>query len=112
MQLTGEAPDPSVPLVTQDEDSIINDIPRGLGFPMQVPVQRPAPPRRSPRSALPRFNRANAAIFCKQEALYEFIAHALEAPKIFTPHSLETATLSVPEGSIDLQEFCGGVNIL
>ncbi len=109
MQPTGEAPDPSVPLVTQDEDSIINDIPRGLGFPMQVPVQRPAPPRRSPRSALPRFNRANAAIFCKQEALYEFIAHALEAPKIFTPHSLEAATLSVPEGSIDLQEFCGGV---
>ena len=33
----------------------------------------------------------------------------MEAPKIFTPNTLKAATLSVPEGTIDLQEFCGGV---
>lgn len=111
IQSTGGAPDPRVPMVSQDDDdNIINEIPRGLGFPMQIPVPRPAPPRRSPRINLPSYNRANAAIFVCQEALYEYLAHALEAPKIFTPDSLKAATLNVPDGNIDLQEFCGGVS--
>ena len=76
---------------------------------MEVPVPRPTP-RRSPRINLPSYQRANSAIFTCQEALYEFLTHAMEAPKIFTPDTLTAATLSVPEGNIDLQEFCGGVS--
>ena len=34
----------------------------------------------------------------------------MEVPKIFTPDALKTATLNIPEGKIDLQEFCGGVS--
>ena len=33
----------------------------------------------------------------------------MEAPKIFTPRALETATLTVNQTNVDLQEFCGGV---
>ena len=91
----------NIPIITQEENDIIRKVPRGLGFPMEIPVPRPAP-RRSPRINLPNYQRANAAIFTYQEALYEFLAHAMEAPKIFTPHTLEAATISVPKENIDL----------
>ena len=99
----------NIPTITQDEDDIISKVPRGLRFPMEIPVPRPTP-RRSPRINLPNYQRANSATFTYQEALYEFLAHAMEAPKIFTPDTLKAATLSVPEGNVDLQEFCGGVS--
>ena len=95
----------NIPTITQEEDDIISKVPRGLGFPMEIPVPRPNP-RRSPRINLPNYQRANAAIFTYQEALYEFLAHAMEAPKIFTPDTLKAATLSVPKETVDLQEFC------
>ena len=102
------APGPEIPVISQDDEVLISR-PRGLGFPMTWQVPTPAPPRRSPRN-LPRFQRANAAIFCAQEALYEWLAHAMETPKIFSPNKLTPATLSATDnGSIDLQEFCGGV---
>ena len=98
----------NIPIISQEENEIITKVPRGLGFPMEIPITNPKP-RRSPRINLPNFQRANAAIFTYQEALYEFLAHAMEAPKIFTPDTLKAATLSVPKEPIDLQEFCGGV---
>lgn len=101
-------PETGVPMITQ-EDEILQTIPRGLGFPMTMPIKPPPPPRRSTRTKLPHFNRSNAAIFAAQEALYQILAHAMEAPKLFTPRSLETATLTVNENNIDLQNFCGGV---
>ena len=108
--LTGKAPDPRVPMVSQhDEDDIINSIPRGLGVPMQIPVPPTAPPRRSPRTRLPNYIQANATMFICQEALYKVLAHALEKPKLFTPDKLKIATLNIPDGDTDLQEFCGGV---
>ena len=97
-------------MITQDDDdNVMNEIPRGLGFPMKIPVTRPVP-RRSPRINLPSYHRANSATSVYQEALYEFLAHAMEAPKIFTPDKLKTATLNVPEDNIDIQEFCGSVS--
>jgi len=99
-------PEPRVPMVCQDEDDevprvspdedddIMSHIPRGLGFPMRIQAKPPAPPRRSPRTSLPQFQRANAAIFANQKAIYEVLAHAMEAPKIFTPNCLKAAKLS------------------
>ena len=103
-------PEPRVPMASQDEDDdIMSHIPRGLGFPMRIQTKPPAPPRRPPRTSLPQFQRANAAIFANQEAIYEVLAHVMEAPNIFTPDCLKAAKLSLNEGNIDLQEFCGGV---
>ena len=98
-----------IPIISQDEEDIINSVPRGLGFLMTYKVPAPAPVQCSPR-ILPRFQQANTAIFCAQAALYEWIAHVMEAPTIFTPQKLQPAVLSsASEGNIDLQEFCGGV---
>ena len=96
---TDGVPETSVPMITQ-EDEILQTIPRGLGFPMTMPIKPPPPPRRSTRTRLPSFNQSNAAIFATQEALYQILAHAIEAPKIFTPRSLETATLTVNQGNV------------
>ena len=106
---TEDNSDNNIPTITQDEEDIISKVPRGLGCPMVIPMPRPTP-RRSPRTNLPSYQRANSATFTYQEALYEFLAHAMEAPKIYTPDTLMPATLSVPEGNVDLQEFCGGVS--
>ena len=103
------APNPRIPIISQDDEDIINDVPQGLSFPMTYQVPSPPPPIHSPRS-LPCFQQANAAIFCAQAALYEWLAHAMETPTIFTPNKCLPAQISTTDdGNIDLQEFCGGV---
>ena len=44
---------------------------------MTTPVSQ----RRSPRLALPQYNRSNSAIFVWNDAVYEMLADVMEAPK-------------------------------
>ena len=44
---TDGVPAASVPMITQDEEEILQTIPRGLGFPRTMPGKQPQPPRRS-----------------------------------------------------------------
>ena len=40
---TEDSGNQDIPMITQDDNDIINEIPRGLGFPMKIPVPRPTP---------------------------------------------------------------------
>ena len=65
-----------------------------------------SPPRRSIRTQLSLYNRANSAMLVKQDSLYEFISNAMAAPKIFIPRNIKSAKLAIDRTPIDLQEFC------
>ena len=67
----------------------------------------PAPPQHSRQLALPQFSRPNSAIFVKSDAIYEMLAHAMEAPKRWVPEKF-TEERSKPE-YVNPQEYCTDV---
>ena len=67
----------------------------------------PATPRRSPRNALPQFNRPNAPMFVQADAINEMLTHAMESPKHWVPKKFMEER-SKPK-HVDQQEFCVGV---
>ena len=72
------------------------------------PCEPPCEPRRSPRIALPWYNRANSVMFVNQDAVYEMLALAMEQPKEWVLRNLQAQCNNHTEEP-DLQDFCGGV---